>query len=233
MHICLKNMCISRDGLGKTVNFQSVLRVGPLTRKYIKLPVWSVAASSNVAVKNTFCNSSPVHYVVTRQSCYIMWCDWYQMACERFDLFLFKYEDPETQAAGLWRVFSFSLNRKNKWMLCVKVFPQELCLEITLIFSLYLLDEKYLHLWNMHIFTGCLFPLSHQEQIFIGAYKIGFEKLKRVILYGPWHHMVRCVPHRWWPTGLTQLLLCGESSRRGGGRRAPGRHQEVEGTAGT
>lgn len=199
------------------VHFQSVLRAGPLTRKYIKLPVWSVVASSNVAVKNAFCHSSPAHYVVTRQSCYITWCDWYQMACERFDPFPFQYKDPELWAAGLWRVFSFSLNRGNKETLSLKVLPYELCFEIALMVSLQLLAKKYLHLWNMHIFTGCLFPLSHLEQIFIRAYKIGFEKLKHVILYGSWHHMARCILHCQWPTGLTQFLLCAESSRREGG----------------
>lgn len=108
MQLCLKNLCISTDAVGKRAHFQSILRASPLTRKYIKLPVWSSVASSNVAVKNAFCHSSPVHYVVTRQSCYIMWWSWYQITCERFDLLPFLYEYPELWVAGLWRVF-FSL----------------------------------------------------------------------------------------------------------------------------
>lgn len=134
MQLCLKNECISTDALGKRAHFQSVLRASPLTRKYIKLPVWSAVASSNVAVKNAFCHSSPVHYVVTRQSCYITWWGWYQIACERFDLFPFQYKYPELWVDGLWRVFFFSLMRKNKGTLRLKVLSNKLPLEILLIF---------------------------------------------------------------------------------------------------
>lgn len=112
--------------------------------------------------------------------------------------------------------FSFSLKRGNKGTLCLKVLPEKLLFEISLISSLHVLAEKHLHLWNLHIFTGFFFPLSHWEQIFIKTYKIVFEKLKQVTLYGSQHHMVRFTLHCQWPAVLAQLLLHTESSRREG-----------------
>lgn len=111
----------------------------------------------------------------------------------------------------------FSLKRRNKGTLFESPFIRAAIRNFANIFfrSISWKPSSFLKFARF----GSLFPLSYQEQILIRAYKTGFGKLKRVILYGSRQHMARCILHCQWPTGLTHLLLSADSSRGGGGGR--------------